>query len=359
MVNSLEDPGDGSCTNNQCTLREAIAVAQNGERITFKSNLMGKIALTAGELLIDQGVTVQGPGADKLIVSAEGLSRVFNIGSVNPAIVTISDLTITRGRPAAGAGGGIIVATGSRLVLIGSAVMGNSAGAGGGIFSTGSLTIVGSTIAANNASGGGGGLFSDGALSISRTTISGNDAGTSQGGGVVAVCNVDCPGGVTFRSSTITNNDAGNGGGGVILLGVQVTISNTIIAGNRTNGDPTASDADCSDSGNGVSLGYNLTSLGTGCLFTAPSDVILPLPSQVFTFVLFPVLAENGSSRKTHALIERGLAVDAGYCPGESGDQRGFPRPFDDLRMPNALDGCDIGAFEWQPADSKTKGPKK
>jgi hypothetical protein len=26
--------------------------------------------------------------------------------------------------------------------------------------------------------------------------------------------------------------------------------------------------------------------------------------------------------------------------------------------MPNALDGCDIGAFEWQPADTKGKAPK-
>lgn len=237
--------------------------------------------------------------------------------------------------------------------------MGNSAGAGGGIFSTGSLTIVGSTIASNNATAGGGGIFSDGTLSISRTTISGNYAGISQGGGVVAVCNVDCPGGASFRSSTITNNDAGNSGGGVLLVLVPTTFSNTIVAGNRQNGDPAGPEADCSDSGYGVSLGYNLTTQNTGCLFTALNNVILQVPSQVFTFVLFPVLADNGSGRMTHALIERGLAVDAGYCPGESADQRGFPRPFDDLRMPNALDGCDIGAFEWQPTDTKTKGPKK
>jgi CSLREA domain-containing protein len=61
MVNSLADPGDGVCTNSECTLREAIDVAQSGERITFKQNLTGMIALTAGELVIDGAVTIDGP----------------------------------------------------------------------------------------------------------------------------------------------------------------------------------------------------------------------------------------------------------------------------------------------------------
>jgi uncharacterized repeat protein (TIGR01451 family) len=40
--------------------------------------------------------------------------------------------------------------------------------------------------------------------------------------------------------------------------------------------------------------------------------------------------------------------VDAGYCPGETTDQRGFHRPVDDPAMPNALDACDIGPYELQ-----------
>ena len=107
-----------------------------------------------------------------------------------------------------------------------------------------------------------------------------------------------------------------------------------------------------------VSLGYNLSSAGTGCDLASPTDVLLQSPLQVFTSVIHPVLADNGGGRLTHALIERGRAIDAGYCPGENGDQRGFPRPYDDLRMPNALDACDIGAFEWNPPGTKGKGPK-
>ena len=135
-------------------------------------------------------------------------------------------------------------------------------------------------------------------------------------------------------------------------------ITNTILAGNGRFGGAFDDEADCNFVGLPESLGYNLTSPGTGCPLTSPTDIILQSISQVFTAVLSPVLAENGSPKPTHALIERGFAVDAGYCPGEAGDQRGFPRPYDDLRMPNALDGCDIGAFEWQPADTKTKAPK-
>jgi uncharacterized repeat protein (TIGR01451 family) len=72
------------------------------------------------------------------------------------------------------------------------------------------------------------------------------------------------------------------------------------------------------------------------------------LAAQVFTEVLEQALVENGGPTKTHALLPRGRAVDAGYCPGETADQRGFGRPVDDPAVPNALDACDIGAYELQ-----------
>ena len=54
--------GDGS-------LRGEIAAAHNGDTIDFKAGLHGTIALMHGELLIDQGVTINGPGANHLTVS--------------------------------------------------------------------------------------------------------------------------------------------------------------------------------------------------------------------------------------------------------------------------------------------------
>ena len=356
LVNSLADPGDGVCANNECTLREAIAAAQDGDRITFKSNLAGTISLGAGQLLIEKSLTIEGPGAEELAVSAQNASRVFQIGTSSTDVsVTLSGLTITDGNALPATGGGILVMPDSRLALIASFVTLNTALTGGGIQNEGRLTLVRSTVAANRSTFQGGGIYGLYALTVIRSTISGNRA-DSWGGGVYVSCIISPCEELTFRSSTITNNDGSEGGG--VRLGGTATFWNTIIAGNRVGGSPDAPNADCSSPTNISSLGYNLSTLDTGCGLTGATDVVVPLPSQVFTSVLQIVLAENGGPTKTHALIERGYAVDAGYCPGEVVDQRGFARPYDDLRMPNALDGCDIGAFEWQPADTKVKAPK-
>jgi CSLREA domain-containing protein len=352
MVNSLADPGDGVCTNSECTLREAIAVAQSGEHITFKQNLIGTIRLTAGLLAISKDLIIEGPGADVIAVSGALADRVFRIGIGTN--VTISGLTIRDGYAPGSTGGGIKVELPGRLTLIGSVVTSNTAQHGAGIYADGSLTLVGSTIARNVATGVGGGIYSATDLTVRRSTISDNTA--IQGAGLEVFCDAICT--TTLASSTITANDATDIAGGFFNHGTVVTVFNTIIAGNRAKGTLTDPKADCEDSGM-ASLGYNLSGTATGCELSIddPSDVLVSA-LQVFTAVLEPVLANNGSPRLTHALIERGYAVDAGYCPGENGDERGFPRPYDDPRMANALDGCDIGAFEWQPADTKIKGPK-
>lgn len=357
LVNSLADPGDGACTNSECTLREAIAAAQNGERITFKSNLSGTIALTAGHLVIDKILTIAARDPSQVTVNAQGASGVLRIFGDPGLLVTLSGLTVTGG--AGPAGSGIEVFANNTLTLVGSVVTGNSATLGGGIRiqNGGTARVIGSTIAANAVTFSGGGIYSQGNLTVLRSTISGNTA-DFEGGGIGYDCNgIGCTN-LVLTSSTITRNSAPNGGGLHILSAYPPPIiANTIIAGNLPLHyvDPSA---DCYNTWGFTDIGYNLTTAGTGCELTSPTNVIVPVPSQVFVSVLAPVLAENGSPRPTHALIERGYAVDAGYCPGESGDQRGFPRPYDDPRMPNALDACDIGAFEWQPADTKIKGPK-
>src|SRR5215218_2688790 len=188
IVNSLADPGDGVCSNSECTLREAINAAQTTDHITFRSNLRGTIGLAGAELLISKGVIIDGPGAGELAVSGQNLSRVLLISG--GASVTISALTITGGNAIPNAGGGISVQAGSRLTLIGSVVTGNSAGEGGGIFARGPLTLVGSTVAGNVATGFGGGIFTASDWIIRRSTISDNTA--SQGGGIDYLCDLAC-----------------------------------------------------------------------------------------------------------------------------------------------------------------------
>jgi CSLREA domain-containing protein len=357
LVNSLADPGDGVCANNECTLREAIAAAQTGDRITFKSNLNGTIGLTAGQLVVEKSLTIEGPGADVLTLSGQGANRVFQLGNhVDSIIVVVSGLTITGGKTF-GTGGGIEITPAARVVLLSSLVVSNSANdAGGGIYSYGTLTVVGSTIASNEAGEGGGIAAPDGRLTVSRTTISSNVSNEpGGGGGIFTDCETAWCEPSMIRSSTITRNEASNLGGGLANSSNEISLANTIIAGNESNLAP---EADCSGAAKFTSLGYNLSTAGTGCELTAATDVNVTLASQVFTDVLFPVRMNNGGRLPTHALIERGLAVDAGFCPGENGDQRGFPRPYDDVRVPNALDGCDIGAFEWNPPQTKGNGPK-
>ena len=229
LVNSLADPGDGVCSNSECTLREAIAAAQDGDRITFKSNLTGTIALTAGVLDIDKSLTIDGPGPRVLTVDGQNTSTVFEIGAPNPVIVTVTGLTVTRGKTAAD-GGGILVREQSRLVLIGSVVSGSSAASGGGIYNSGSLTLAGSTVAGNTTSFRGAGIYSEGDVTLSRSTISSNRS-EGPGGGIYGFCGtIVCGVTLTLRSSTVTANVAGTNGGGVFLVDIDGITSNTIIA---------------------------------------------------------------------------------------------------------------------------------
>jgi len=92
-VTNTNDSGPGS-------LRQALAVAQDGDGITF--SVSGVIALTSGGLLVNNSVTISGPGANLLsinVVEEFGPEAVFHV--VSGKTVTISSLTIT------GHGGGI------------------------------------------------------------------------------------------------------------------------------------------------------------------------------------------------------------------------------------------------------------
>ncbi|PYK56369.1 MAG: hypothetical protein DME48_01455, partial [Verrucomicrobia bacterium] len=117
------------------TLRQALADSNDGDTIDF--SVTGTITLSSGELLVNDSITISGPGADILAVDANHASRVFHIASGKT--VTISGLTITNG-----------AVTGSF-----------PAGAGGGIFNDHStLTINNSTLSGNSASWSGGGIYS-------------------------------------------------------------------------------------------------------------------------------------------------------------------------------------------------------
>jgi CSLREA domain-containing protein len=339
-VTSLADSDGGSCATT-CTLRQAIAAAAAGERIVFKSNLSGTIVLENGQLEIQTSLNIDGGG--RITVDAGGTSRVLEI--TGDIAVALTGLTLTGG-VAPDYGGGIY--SEADLTLRNVSVSGNSSPVqGGGIYSGFSLTIINSTIS-ENVSEYGGGIYSYGA-SIVGSTISENEA--EQGGGLYG------HGIVAIRSTTVAANKATVRGGG-LLFDVDEeggSVANTIIGGNSA-----PQNRDCGAvSEPMVSHGHNLMTLGGGCDDAPAASDVVVFASQIFADVLAP-LANNGGPTSTHALIERGLAIDAGRCPGQTTDQRGSPRPYDDLRVTNAADGCDIGAFEWQPTATggSGKGPK-
>src|SRR5437588_8994631 len=154
-VTSTADSGAG-------TLRDALASAANGDTIDT-SSLTGTILLTSGELLVNNSVTILGPGPANLAVNGNAASRVFHIAPSNT--VTIASLTITNG--SADAGGGTYTGPGA-LTVSNCTLSGNSAtnGRGGGNYNYGNagsatLTVSSSTLSSNSASGSGGRNYHD------------------------------------------------------------------------------------------------------------------------------------------------------------------------------------------------------
>ena len=398
VVTTNADSGGGS-------LRDAIANACDGSTITFANTVLSPIILSA-ELAIDKNLTIQGPAASLLTISGNNAVRVFNIGSVTPAIdVTLSGLTLTNGKAPLVDGqtiGGCIFDNSTQTLTITSVTVSNSTAqggiglGGGGILnnSTGTVDITNSTISGNSSFDGfGGGITNNlnGTVNITNSTLSGNSAGdgiggaylgagtlkvtgstisgnTARLGGGVCLLNtgtynvvnstiygntallvgggafVDTGATLTLTNSTISNNSAGAENGGVFVnIAGKANIKNTIVALN-TGVNARGPDVD----GLFTSLGHNLIGKGDGSSFTNGVN-----GDQVGTDAspLDPKLGplqNNGGLTSTMALLPGSPAIDAGDDSVLGSplflmtDQRGPGFPR------KAGSHVDIGAFEVQ-----------
>lgn len=215
VVTTLADESDGSCSDGDCSLRDAIALAPQGETIGF--SVSGTIALSMGQLTISKSLTLAGPGASLLTISGNNAFRVFEINAGLDATVTVSDLTIANGNSGNWFGGGIYNSTifgGSHLALSRCRFENNhSNGDGGGIYNSGEMTVDQCVFSGNSASSGGGIASSFGSASIAASAFTDNNA--SDDGGAIYAVNGDNGGFLSLASSTFTGNQSASDGGAI------------------------------------------------------------------------------------------------------------------------------------------------
>ena len=340
VVTKTADTNDGSCEQEDCSLREAIVAANAaaGSDVevpagTYKLTIGGRNEDdgATGDLDIRAGTTIRGDGARKTIVDGRGIDRVFHTPIVGlaptPFTVGVFGLTITGGAIPDSVGGGIAHhARGATLNLSESTVRGNSALQGGGIQSGGgqgfeeTVAIRRSTISGNRAPGGqGGGIQNTENLTLENVTVSGN--ASLFGGGIMQ------NGTARITNSTIAFNKAQQPGGGMTVSSpttTPTTLKNTIVANNASDFEK-----NCSRPVN--SEGNNLEK-GATCGFVQAGD-------KKGDPKLGP-LADNGGPTNTHALLQGSPAIGAGGTPFPATDQRGVARPQGAAN--------DIGAVEKQ-----------
>lgn len=410
VVTTLDDaPGRGG----DCTLRDAIraanqdspqgaCAAEAGDDTIVFDTPSGVIHLVFDLPEITAPLRILGPGADVVAVDGGGTWRGFSFPSGPGAgHHEIRGLTIREMVAAEPGGairfarngdlvvsdvflrdnhapnGGAISVSGDQVTLSRVAMISNTADNGGGALSWssigGSLSIEDSTFYDNHASLGGGALDlgGSGVFTIRRSTLTGNGA-AGGGGAVFSLVAGASPN--RIEHSTIVGNasdEEGDGsgvGGGIFVFAsstADIELFNTVVARN-TRGDASGAGASADDLSDPslrlLSLGHNL--IGTNATVEGSFPAGLPnanddLVGDAATPLdpAFAALADNGGPTRTHLPHAGSPAVDAGSCPGQSADQRGWVHPdgrtraVDEVAAPDLDDGCDIGAVERAAVD--------
>jgi CSLREA domain-containing protein len=227
-----------------CTLRAAIQ-AHNalGGTNTINLSIAGTYALTVtgagednaatGDLDVNGGsLTITNTSGGTVAIDGNATDRVFDVGPLAAAQVSISGVTIQNG-DAVTPGGGSRAGVGSTLTLTNVTVANNHAldtgtqaqAQGGGVYNAGTLTLSSVTVSGNAAHNKnqqgqvpeGGGIFNVGTLTLTDVNISSNTTG-------VVITDFPPPGAST-RSGR---------GAGLYNTGLA-TLTNATIKGNHTS----------------------------------------------------------------------------------------------------------------------------
>ncbi|HMJ08718.1 MAG TPA: right-handed parallel beta-helix repeat-containing protein, partial [Pyrinomonadaceae bacterium] len=238
-VTTLADTNEGAC-DAHCSLREAVAVANDGDTIIFERSLRGGTIQLEETLVIEKTLKIDGPNRQRITLSGNGTFRILYITSLSGTgpwkDVWLDGLIIRGGAALNEHGGGIYLLGGRILTLTDCVVTKNHAAFGGGIqVANGVLYLFDSTISDNTSDGTDGAagidaLYAPG-LHIVNSTVAGNIAADGAGG------IKSQPERLLLLNSTVSGNiSKGNGlgrvGGIFTYNSGNLTFNNSIIAGN-------------------------------------------------------------------------------------------------------------------------------
>lgn len=249
IVSTTEDEFDHDFSPGDLSLREAVAIANfrsEGRRdaITFDPELFSTpqvIQLTDGQIEAVDHTTINGPGKRLLTIDGQFNSRIFNFVGAGRASVTLTGMTLSRGKvvgshstltETAYDGGAIRYLSKGGLALIDVAIVNSSVVGnflqGGAVYAVGTVYLENSTLSGNLADGRntrGGAIYSETSVQAVNSTIEHSYAAT--GGGIA----VDGP--ATVTDSRLIDNEAA-GDGGAVFATSNVYLTRALLGSNTT-----------------------------------------------------------------------------------------------------------------------------
>ena len=263
MVTSAANEGEGS-------LRAAITSSKSGDVVLIDGSLNNKTINLQSEIMIPEGITIDGRQAPDLVISGRGKNRIFRLKE--DKTTTLHYLNLEKGK---GDRGGAILLQQKSLLILNNCRLSNSAGKqGGAIYMDyrSSLQLDHCELKDNNSlrgdlirSGGGIASNSGGSLTVKNSLFSGNKG--VNGGAINLVHTVlevvNC-GFVNNTSSAQGSNKHTHGNGGAIFTdGVSEKVN-----GKAKGGTLKITDSDFKDN-TGQGQG------GGAFLFVYPPDKVI------------------------------------------------------------------------------------
>ncbi len=232
-VDTTADETDGSCSDGDCSLRDAILLANSNagsDTITFGRSL-GDIVLSSDLPQITDDLAVNGlKNLFHQMISGDDLYHVFDVAS--GVMFDLRFVVITHG--AADFGGGLYCSNCQATVHHSTFSYNRASNQGGAIHcsgASGALTVTYGAFISNTAASSGGAISSwtDTIITIDQTAFTGNSA-RSQGGAVYLSSNT-----LTVTASEFVSNTAQNGGAIYASNVDSATIGDTTFTGNSAS----------------------------------------------------------------------------------------------------------------------------